>query len=60
MAKCKKIVSHFRLGLLRRQCKRNAIKDGFFKQHHPDEVKKRELHSEKKLAATSFNMFHKY
>ncbi len=58
--KCKKIVGHYRLGLMRKRCERNAIKDGYCWQHHPDEVKKREEHRAKKLEATPFNMIHKY
>lgn len=52
---CSKVVSHFR-GLIREQCKRRAVKDGYCKQHHPNEVKKREDHREKKLAVTPFSM----
>lgn len=59
MQKCKKIISHFR-GLLRDQCKRDAVMDGYCKQHHPDEVKKREEHRGKKLEATPFSMIHRY
>jgi len=33
----------------RRQCARYAIKDGFCRQHHPEEVEKREAHQLKKL-----------
>jgi hypothetical protein len=53
--KCKKMVSHFR-GLLREQCKRNAVKDGYCKQHHPIEVKKRAEQREKRHMATPFGM----
>ena len=28
------------------RCSRNAVKDGYCKQHHPDEIKKRKIKSE--------------
>jgi hypothetical protein len=40
-----------------RQCSRKAVKDGYCKQHHPDEVKKRGAHREKKLETTPLSFF---
>lgn len=53
MERCKKRVYFYR-GLTNYQCKKNAVKDGFCKIHHPDEEKKREMHREKKHVATPF------
>ncbi len=57
--RCKKVVSFYR-GLKREQCKRNEKLDGYCYQHHPDEVKKRELHRSKRHDAIPFNMLHRY
>ena len=56
--RCKAIVHSGNLGIIKTRCLRNATKDGYCWQHHPDAVKKREEHSEKKLAATPFYMLH--
>ncbi len=47
-------------GRISHQCTRKAIKDGFCKIHHPNEIKSRNDKKEKRLAATPFNMIHKY
>ena len=60
MEQCKKIVHRGRLGLIKYQCTRKAIKDGYCWQHQPDAIKKREEKAEKRLAATPFYMIHRY
>jgi len=55
---CKKIVSSGRLGLIKSRCLRKATKDGYCWQHHPDAIKKREIHAEKKLAAKPIYMIY--
>ncbi len=57
--RCKQIIYRYR-GLIFHKCLRYSTKDGYCKQHHPDEVKKRELHRQKKHDATPFNMIHRY
>jgi len=57
MDRCKNIVSHSRLGLIKAQCKRKVFRDGYCWQHHPKAIKDREDHREKKLEATPFVMF---
>jgi len=58
---CKESVRHpNNIYGISKPCKRFAVKDGFCKQHHPDEVKKREEQRAKKLDATPFNMFTRY
>ena len=39
--KCKESVYDAR-GYYSRQCSRDAVKDGYCKQHHPDTIKKKE------------------
>lgn len=47
-------------GLMSHRCRRKAIKDGYCKIHHPDEVKRRQEKIGRRLAATPFNMIHRY
>lgn len=60
--KCKKKVwtGNRHTGLSSHQCTRKAIRDGYCKQHHPDEEKIRERKREQRLEATPFNMIHRY
>lgn len=62
MTKCKKKVwtGPRPQGLTNHQCTRKAIKDGYCKIHHPDEIKKRAEKRAKKLDATPFSMIHRY
>lgn len=62
MDKCKKTVwtGNRPQGLTSHQCTRKAVKDGYCKIHHPDEVKKREDKRGKRLEATPFKMIHRY
>jgi len=54
IARCKKWIMWTAIyqGGHRRRCKRNSIKDGYCRQHHPDEVKRRETHRSKVLEVT--------
>ena len=58
--KCKVIVNIGFKGLIKYQCNRNATKDGYCWQHHPEKVKEREEKREKRLEATPFSMIHRY
>jgi hypothetical protein len=57
MEKCKKMVHTGPQRLINYRCNREATKDGFCWQHHPDAVKKREAHRAKVLELTPYTMF---
>ena len=49
--KCKERVWHH---FCNSQCSRNAVKDGYCKQHHPDSVAKRKKESEERLRRSPY------
>lgn len=50
MERCKQKIHSGNLGIIKTQCMREAIRDGYCWQHHPIVVKKREDKAEKRLA----------
>ena len=58
--KCRKVVHTGFKGIIQNRCNRNATKNGYCWQHHPDEVKKRWKKAERRLEATPFSMIHHY